>query len=271
MARASVLTSEERRGLSLVDAHMELRDVAGEPRFVGHAAVFNVRTAIGNPLKWGFYEQVAAGAFTKTLMEGDSRFLLDHDSFYVVSRVSAGTLTLAQDGVGLSVDSALDPELSYVGDLKANLRNGNLTGMSFGFYVIKDQWDTEEIETSDGNTAEVEIRTLLEVRLLEVSAVTFPAYEQTDAGLRAALRHRGDADAIRRRIEYRPDLADLLDDLPADRSVESPAEEPAETTPPPSTEEAPEPAAPTRIAPPVHALAQARLRVLETQLRRPAA
>jgi len=76
------------------------------------------------------------------------------------------------------------------------------------------------------------------------------------------LRHRGDADAIRKRIEYRPDLADLLDDLPADRSVESPAEEPAETTPPPSTEEAPEPAAPTRIAPPVHALAQARLRAL---------
>jgi hypothetical protein len=40
-------------------------------RFVGHAAVFDVRTAIGNPLRWGFYEEIAPGAFTKTLSKGD--------------------------------------------------------------------------------------------------------------------------------------------------------------------------------------------------------
>ncbi|MFF3857488.1 HK97 family phage prohead protease, partial [Micromonospora sp. NPDC002575] len=58
----------------------------GAERFAGYAAVFNSRTAIGNPLRWGFYEEVAVGAFTKTISEGDARMLIDHDSYYVVSR-----------------------------------------------------------------------------------------------------------------------------------------------------------------------------------------
>lgn len=218
------MSSEERRGLSRAEAGCEVReDPAAGPRFVGHAAVFDTRTAIGNPLTWGFYEQVAAGSFTKTLSEGDSRFLIDHDPFYVVSRVTADTLDLAQDRVGLAVDSALDLELSYVRDLQANVRNRNITGMSFGFYVVKDDWTSEKVETSDGQEAEVEVRTIQEVRLIEVSAVTFPAYDATDAGLRsqvvAALRCRGDRDAVSRRAALRPEFAGLLDELPATTTV----------------------------------------------------
>src|SRR5690349_6250065 len=117
--RRSQTTSEERRGLTLSDARVEVRadEDGANPRFGGHAAVFDSRTAIGNPLTWGFYEEIAAGAFTKTLQEGDARFLIDHDSYYVVARVSADTLELAQDKVGLKVDAALDTELSYVRDL----------------------------------------------------------------------------------------------------------------------------------------------------------
>lgn len=220
MRRSLTTSSEERRGLTLSEARVELRaDATTESeRFLGHAAVFNKRTAIGNPLTWGFYEQIAPGAFTKTLQEGDARFLIDHDSYYVVARASAGTLDLAQDTIGLRVDAALDDALSYVRDLKANLRNGNVTGMSFGFYVVKDDWDTEEVETARGVTAEVEVRTIREVKLIEVSAVTFPAYEDTDAGLRSlvvpALRARGDADAIARRAQFRPELAELLEQVP---------------------------------------------------------
>lgn len=209
-------TLEERRGLPLATAGVEIRaDGAGAERFHGYAAVFNSRTAIGNPLRWGFYEEVAPGAFTKTLSEGDSRKLIDHDSYYVVSRVSAGTLLLEQDQKGLAVDSALDPALSYVNDLKANVRNGNITGMSFGFYVVKDQWSTEEIEVAGyDDPITVEIRRLLELRLVEVSSVTFPAYEETEAGLRsvaAALAHRADPAAIERRAAYKPELLDLMD------------------------------------------------------------
>ncbi|MFD0437011.1 HK97 family phage prohead protease [Streptomyces chartreusis] len=209
-------TTEERRRLPLSTADVVIRAIEGDTsaeRFKGYAAKFNSRTAIGNPLRWGFYEEIAPGAFTKTLQEGDARFLVDHDSYYVVSRVSAGTLDVAEDAVGLPVDSALDTELSYVNDLRANVRNGNITGMSFGFYVIKDEWSTETVETSDGQTVEVEVRRILEVRLIEVSAVTFPAYEDTEAELASvasALVQRGDAAAIEQRAKYRPELRDLL-------------------------------------------------------------
>jgi hypothetical protein len=85
----------EIREISLDAADVELRaatDRRGSPVFYGHAAVFNTRTAIGNPLTWGFYEEIASGAFTKTLQEGDARFLVDHNTQLLVSRVSAGDL-----------------------------------------------------------------------------------------------------------------------------------------------------------------------------------
>lgn len=212
--RRSLASEDERRGLSLADADVQIRNFDGGQKFTGYASVFNTRTAIGNPLRWGFYEQVADGAFTKTLGEGDARMLIDHDSYYVVSRVSAGTLQLLPDARGLLTDSALDPNLSYVSDLRANLANRNITGMSFGFQVTKDDWEDVDVETSDGNTAQVELRTIREVKLIEVSAVTFPAYEETTAGLRhslvPALRRRGDKEAIARAAKARPELAELL-------------------------------------------------------------
>jgi HK97 family phage prohead protease len=235
-------TTEERRRLPLSTAGLAIRadGDGGAERFAGYAAVFNSRTSIGNPLRWGFYEEVATGAFTKTLDEGDARMLIDHDTYYVVSRVSAGSLELDQDTKGLAVDSALDPALSYVGDLKANVRNGNVTGMSFGFQVVKDDWELIDVETTSGDTVQAELRTLREVKLFEVSAVTFPAYEETEAGLRAvaaALVRRGDRAAIEQRAQYRPELLDLLQTI--DR-------EPGESTR--GTDDDAEPAAATRLS-----------------------
>jgi HK97 family phage prohead protease len=227
--------TEERRDLTLATAGLQVR--AGDsdgaaPGFTGHAAVFNSRTAIGNPLTWGFYEEIAAGAFTKTISEGDARFLVDHDTRMVVSRVSAGSLRLAQDQVGLAVDADLDEELSYVRDLVVNLRNKNITGMSFGFRVVKDDWEPVEIETVDGDKAEAELRIIREVQLYEVSAVTFPAYEDTDAGLRSvgvALAARGDAAAFDRRAQYRPELLTFRHE-PAESTRGTDATQPGETT-----------------------------------------
>jgi len=191
-------------------------------RFRGYAAVFDTRAAIGNPLTFGFFEQVAPGAFSKTLREGDARMLIDHNPYYVVSRSSADTLRLSSDSTGLAVDSHLDTGLSYVKDLAANVRNGNITGMSFGFSVIKDDWASEPMDTVDGDPVDAEVRTLQEVRLVEVSAVTFPAYTQTRAELAsvaAALRSRGDVDAIERRAQYRPELLELCGVTASTRTI----------------------------------------------------
>jgi HK97 family phage prohead protease len=227
--------SEERRDLALATAGVQLRatgDDQGVRGFDGHAAVFNERTAIGNPLTWGFYEEIAPGAFTKTLSEGDARFLVDHDTRLVVSRVSAGSLRLAQDSVGLAVDADLDQRLSYVSDLVVNLENRNVTGMSFGFRTVKDDWQTITVQTSEGDM-EAELRVIREVQLFEVSAVTFPAYEGTDAALRSvgvALAARGDEAAFDRRARYRPELNDFRrEPAPATRGTTD-ATQPGETT-----------------------------------------
>lgn len=181
----------ERRTRALADTDARLIRADGDAearRFVGHAAVFNSRTSIGDPLKWGWYEEVADTAFDKTLAEGDARFLVDHDSRMLIARVSAGDLRLATDDIGLATDADLDQELSYVRDLTRNLEKRRITGMSFGFYVVRDEWTEIEVEVTadDGTTAQstAYLRRLTELRLLEVSAVTFPAYEDTDAGVR---------------------------------------------------------------------------------------
>ncbi|MFJ2568173.1 HK97 family phage prohead protease [Streptomyces sp. NPDC087568] len=230
--------AEERRRLALDAAQVVVRAEGDGQRFAGYAAVFNSRTAIGNPLRWGFYEEIAPGAFAKTLSEGDARMLIDHDSYYVVSRASAGTLSLTEDDKGLSVDSALDTRLSYVQDLAVNLDNRNVTGMSFGFYVIKDEWNTEEIEVEGADPVEVDVRVIREVRLIEVSAVTFPAYPETEAELKAvarALDRRGDLAAVEARAKYRPELLDLvhIDREPGEstRGVQKSAEPAVSTQP----------------------------------------
>jgi len=210
------------------EADFQLRaadDTDEAPVFTGHAAVFNVRTAIGNPLRWGFYEEIAPGTFTKTLQEGDARFLVDHDTSLLMARVSAEDLRLAEDRVGLAVEADLDTELSYVRDFVRNLEKRRITGMSFGFRVVKDDWTTEVVSTSDGQEAEVEIRTIREVELFEVSAVTFPAYEETDAALRA-LSRREDPDPLGRRHN----LLHPEDSEPAD-ATRNDTPEPDESTP----------------------------------------
>lgn len=235
---ATMTSVAETRRLSLADAGVQVRDDTGAVRFAGYASMFNSRTAIGNPLRWGFYEEIAPGAFTKTLTEGDARMLIDHDSYYVVSRSSAGTLSLAEDERGLAVDSALDPELSYVRDLTANLRNGNVSGMSFGFYVIKDEWNSEDVEIEGADPVQVDVRVIREVRLIEVSAVTFPAYPDTEAEVKAvarALDHRGDLAALEARAAFRPELMDLvhIDREPggSTREEQKPAEPDVSTQP----------------------------------------
>lgn len=222
----------ERRTRPFAATDFTLRAADGDTPagFVGHAAVFNTRTAIGNPLTWGFYEEVAPGAFTKTLQEGDARFLVDHVTNMIVSRVSAGDLRLAEDKMGLATDSDLDTEVSYIADLARNVDKRRITGMSFGFRVVKDDWTDEEVSTSDGQTATVEVRTIREVELFEVSACTFPAYEETDAALRSALIQRGDVEAIKARAEHRPDLIDLIENINREPARSTRGTEPTDVT-----------------------------------------
>ncbi|MHA1569296.1 MAG: HK97 family phage prohead protease [Alphaproteobacteria bacterium] len=140
-------------------------------RIHGHAAVFD---SLSDDLG-GFRERIAPGAFAATIAEDDIRALWNHDSNLVLGRNRAGTLTLKEDEQGLAF--ALDlPDTGGGRDAAETIVRGDVSGMSFGFQTLDDEWQFHDGE---------HIRTLRAVRLFEVSPVTFPAYAATDAALRS--------------------------------------------------------------------------------------
>lgn len=170
----------ERRYIALDAVEMRAED-SGKLLFSGHAAVFGVRTWIG-PKKWGFWEDIRAGAFSKTIGEADVRMLKNHDANFELARStipwgSTGALRLSEDATGL-VDEAEWIPTTYAQDLAISVRAGVLNQQSFGFLPVTEEWTTDE--------AGEDVRTLIEVELFDVSPVTFPAYTETDASIRAA-------------------------------------------------------------------------------------
>lgn len=163
----------ERRALV---AAPEVRAGENGKTIAGYAALFNSTADIGG----AFREVIAPGAFTETL-KGDVRALIDHDSGRVIGRTKAGTLRLNEDEKGLAVEIDL-PDTSDGRDLAVSLERGDISGMSFGFRVTHDEWD----EDSNPPT-----RTIHKVELFEVSAVAFPAYEDTELALRSLNDERG--------------------------------------------------------------------------------
>lgn len=167
----------ERRYATLTD--VEVRDTdTGGLSFSGHAAVFNSPTDIGP-----FREQVAPGAFKATIKPDrtDVRLLFNHNPDSVMARTTNGSLALSEDATGLLAEADLDPSDVDVQRLLPKLRSGNVSQMSFGFRVIKDDWSEPD---DDGR----QLRTLKEVQLFDVSAVTFPAYDDTDVALNSIAR-----------------------------------------------------------------------------------
>ena len=192
------MAATELRDLDSAQSQIQLRTDSESPTFSGYAVVFNKRAAIGNPFSWGFFEEVAPSAFNRTIANGDQRFLIDHDPSKLVARKSAGDLRFSINADGVMADADLDMELSYVRDLARNVEKRRITGMSFHFAVKEDSWVVEQRANAAGEMVDVEVRTLLELECAEVSAVTFPAYTETTAALRA-VSMRDDPDPLGRR------------------------------------------------------------------------
>lgn len=133
----------------------------------GYAAVFNSRSVdLG-----GYVEFVKPGAFARTLGGGgDVKLLNDHNSGSVLASTSAGTLRLWEDERGLAFEANLGEARQYANDIAETVRRGELSKMSFGFYIRDDDWREE-----GGGM----VRTLTDVELFEISAVAFPAYPAT--------------------------------------------------------------------------------------------
>lgn len=131
-------------------------------------------------LLWNFREVIAPGAFSRSIVENDVRAFWNHDSAQPIGRVQNRTLRFADGPAALAFEIDL-PDTQAGRDAYSLIRDGYVSQMSFGFTVGKagQQWG----KASDGT----DIRTLLDVELIEVSPVTMPAYPDTSVGLRALL------------------------------------------------------------------------------------
>lgn len=163
---------------------VEIRAEGGKQIAVGYAAKFNSQSRnLG-----GFVETIRPGAFTKTLQEADIRGLFNHDVNLLLGRTAAGTVRLEEDNVGLRYEIDL-PDTTLGRDLAELLKRGDITGSSFGFRPIDEEWG----ETASGFPE----RSLISIALRDIGPVTFPAYDDSESALRSLAETRSlDADTV---------------------------------------------------------------------------
>jgi HK97 family phage prohead protease len=196
----------------------EIRSNADGSRSIsGYAAVFG---SLSEDLG-GFREKIAPGAFAQSLRDNpDVLCLYGHDSNQILGRVSSGTLTIAEDSVGLRFTCKL-PSTSTANDLIALMERGDLGAMSFGFSLTQGGGGDEWTEVN-GQV----IRTLTNVVLWEVSVVGQPAYSATSVDLRSC------PVTLRSKLNLRDetddddnDDDDLLDDEDTDEDFDNESED----------------------------------------------
>lgn len=150
--------------------------VNDEGKLYGVAVPFSRETTIGDPKNGGWREEVAPGACKKSIREGDVVFLAHHDMHMPLARTSAGNLSLREDGEKLNWE-ATPVDTSYGRDIRALADAKVLGGVSIGFRPVKDEWRDDDGNPSDRLNGTHRI--LREIKLIEISAVTNPAYKDT--------------------------------------------------------------------------------------------
>lgn len=146
----------------------------------GRAIVYDSETDLGY-----FREVIKAGALDNTNLK-DVRFLVNHDTSKIPLARSRNnnknsTMQLTVDDKGLKVRVKLDIENNTdAKNLYSAIKRGDVTGMSFMFTVRAEEWSDENTDSP--------LRTITDLEnVMEVSAVTFPAYEDTEINARCKL------------------------------------------------------------------------------------
>jgi HK97 family phage prohead protease len=154
---------------------VELRAAAdGTPIIAGYATVYEHAYDVAGGPPYGWTEMIARGAADKSVKEQDDVYLFfDHEGL-PLSSTKAATLTLESDKVGLYNESRIDPRSAWSMEIVHRLERRELDAMSFAFRATRQEWNEDYTE-----------RRILEVRLFDVSVVSFPANPATVVQLRA--------------------------------------------------------------------------------------
>ena len=144
----------------------------------GRPIVYNSKTNMGC-----YDEIIAQGALANTDLT-DVRFLVNHDISKIPlarSRRNNGnsTMLLSTDNDGMYIRVTLDTENnSEARALYSAVQRGDISGMSFMFSINEEEWTDLESEHPT--------RTITDIgTVVEVSAVTFPAYDSTEIEARS--------------------------------------------------------------------------------------
>lgn len=152
-------------------------------------------------------EEIASRAFAARIEAGDEiHFLSGHDPEKPIASRSAGTLSLTETDDALSFEARITPDMqgvSWVRDLLSSVSAGLVRGVSPGFRLGKGE-GAECIRTEPGAI----VRTVKRADLIELSAVTRPAYPQAQIEARswqaATMPEAHDAGLHRALSRWRP-------------------------------------------------------------------
>ena len=144
---------------------------------VGRPIVYDSKTDLG----W-FNEIIERGALDNADLK-DVRFLVNHNTDMIPLARSRNnnansTMQMSVDDEGMAIRVNLDTENnSDAKNLYSAIKRGDITGMSFMFNIDSEEWEDLESEHPTRRIKEIG-------RVLEVSAVTFPAYDATEISAR---------------------------------------------------------------------------------------
>lgn len=170
----------------IIKSEFKTREEDGRRYLDGYYAVFNFPYEVCP----GWIEEVAPGAFSRTLREGrDVKALWNHDSNLVLGSTANRTASLAEDDHGLHGPVEINENDQDAKNAYARVERGDVRGCSFGFDIRgqEEWWD-------DNGTYRTR---LTDVELYEVSPCTFPAYTQTSI----SARNKEQLDSAKRRYE----------------------------------------------------------------------
>ncbi len=204
------LPERERRVIPAKLAAIEVRSTDREPPKITMRIPYE-----SDSEDMGFVERIAPGAFTRSIKNGQSAkngrsdivSLWNHDPSWVLGRQSNRTLSFEDGDTELSATVTLDGEDTMHRHFLRRVERRDVQGSSFGFEKVKDSWE----ETDAGP-----VRTLMEVRMFDVSPVTFPAYPASQSEARSLV----DVALVRSGIDL-SELADYLQQAKAGKVPES--------------------------------------------------
>jgi len=154
-----------------IPAKVEVREDGSLGNIHGYAIVYNK-----NSEDMGFIEQIAPGAVKNALERSDIRGLKNHDPSLIFGRQGVN-LIFKDDEKGLGYE-ATPIDTANFREISQEVKAGLLTGQSFGFTVLADEWKNLDSDHPK--------RTITEIgEIFDVGPVTYPAYQDTTVALRS--------------------------------------------------------------------------------------